>query len=239
MTGPALFLAFGKVSRPLEALAHEGAKVAARGSHLGRQVALIGTGTPAIRLNSPGWLRAPPELIAALPDHAALCLLCRDRLRSITPPFAARASRWIEAYLDQAETDAGPAGSGTEVIHTSDRMFASLLPLPAPRLVPVHLERQKLRPIQGQAVIPLDLAFWDGTRLTAVLFGGENSTPPALRDALAKMTNLLGARFDLQRITTSQQERDLAAKLLMAARAAPRPWFGPYRAEGFHATLPR
>lgn len=239
MASPALFLAFGKVSRPLEALAHEGAKVAARGSHLGRQVAIIDTDTPAIRLNSPGWLRAPPELIAALPDHAALCLLCRDRLRSITPPFAARTSRWIEAYLDEAETDSGPAGSGTEVIHASDRMFASLLPLPAPRMIPVHFEHQEPRPIQGQAVIPLDLAFWDGARLTGVLFGGENSTPPALRDALANMKNLLGARFDLLRITTSQQERDLAAKLLISARSAPRPWFGPYRVGGFHAKLPR
>ncbi len=54
MPSAGLFVAFGKIAQPGEALRREGTDVAARGGALGRQVAIIQPDTAAFRLNSPG-----------------------------------------------------------------------------------------------------------------------------------------------------------------------------------------
>ena len=232
---PALFIAFGKVSDPRIALAREGAEVAAQGGGLGRQVAVIGADMPAVRINTPGWLKVAPEMIAALPERGDLRVLVRDRLRGATPPFAARAGRWIEAYLDRAERAAGEPGEG--ILQPSDRVFAALLPLPAARVLPVDLGA-KMREVEGYDFVAFDLAIWDGTRLIGVLFGDESSRPPAVRAALARLETLMGGRVELRWIATPAAEEALAEEMLEAMAAALPPWFGPYRAEGFREPLP-
>lgn len=232
---PALFVAFGKVSDPRIALAQEGGEVAAQGGGLGRQVAVIGADMPAVRINAPGWLKVGPEMIAALPERADLRVLVRDRLRGLTPPFAARSGRWIEAYLDRAEAVAGKPGEG--ILQPSDRVFAALLPLPAAHVLPVDLGA-KMQTVEGYDFVTFDLAFWDGKQLIGILFGGESSRPPAVRVALARLEALMSGRIALRWIVTPADEASLAEEMLKAMASALPPWFGPYRAEGFREPLP-
>lgn len=236
---PDIFLAFGKVSEPLQALAHEGTDIARRGRELGQQVAWIGSGTEPLRLNSPGWLKVAPELIAALSGREGLRLLCRDRLESIIPPFAAQTRRWIAGYLDRIEDRTGKAQEqGDALTRLSDRFFAALLPLPSPHIATVDRIGGKISIQEDEEFVRLDMAFWDGTQLTGIIFGDENESTPAKRKALERLAERARSRFVLHRIASNAASDALARTMVDKVMDANPPWFGPYRADEFSTPLP-
>ncbi len=244
VAAPAMFVTFGKVSSPLTALEREGAACAAVAGpdapgFLGRQVALIDQGMPAIRLNTPGWLSAPPSLVAALTHRADLRLLCRDRLQGLTPPFAARASRWIERYLLAAAKAAAPPQDTGDITEAGDRYFATLLPLVAAHLTCVDRKDGVLLSTRAdQGFVSLDLVLWDGMKLTGLLFGGTAARTPRQNQTLAKLAKRLGNRLHLQELESPADEDAAIGTLIAQQEKAPQPWFGPYRAEGFRGPLP-
>ena len=239
---PQIFLSYGRVSDSSSARAKEGRLIAARGGGLGRQVALIGPHSPAFRLNSPGWLAVAPELAAALDGRAMLRTLCRDRLMAATPAFAAHTRRAVEAYLDRIGDLAGPAPEQVETVdHPSDRFFAALLPMPNAQLQPVTVADDELNPIAGQEPVRVDLAFWDGEKLIAILFGGSGARLPRHARSLAALRQVLGARIAIHEVEGSaglDLDAVVPATVFAALDAASAPICGPYRAPEFRMELP-
>jgi hypothetical protein len=233
------FLAFGKVSDPLQALANEGAEIARDGHGLGQQVAFIGPDSAALRLNSPGWLKVAPELIAALSKREDLRLLCRDRLESIIPPFAAQTRRWIGSYLDRVEGLAGDTRDhGNLLTRPSDRYFAALLPLPSPHIVAAYRANGKVSIDDDAEFVHLDIAFWDGVQLTGVIFGDENASTPEEHKALNRLAERAQSRFVLKRIALNKISDAFAQTQANKILDANQPWYGPYRASEFSKPLP-
>lgn len=229
-----VWVAFGKVSDPITAIRNEGATLAATGAPLGRQVARIVPGTPAFRLNSPGWMSPPPDLIGALSERHELRLLCRDRLQAMTPGFAAAAHRFIEGYLTGGETLALARADDTLGLNAvADVFFETLLPLPSPQiLISEHGTHGDTAPVQ------CDLVLWDGQHIDGLFFGDQNTMTPAAGRALNELRERLGSAIKIHRLTTPKAREDFAENLLATAFARPAPWFGPYRAEEFRAALP-
>lgn len=239
---PLIFLSFGRVSDADTARREEGRLVAAKGGGLGRQVALVAPDTPAFRLNTPGWLVAAPELIMALDSRAMLRTLCRDRLLAAVPPFSARTRRVVEAYLDRIGELAGePPDKPDGVTDPTDRYFSALLPMPNAHIQPVRTGRDGLAAAGGQEPVRVDLAFWDGSTLTAIVFGGAGSRLPRQSRALAALKDALGPRLALHEIdgiTRSGLDGIVPQHVLDVVIGSAGPVYGPYRAPEFSLELP-
>lgn len=236
--GRQVFVAFGKVANPGRAMEGAGEELAPGGPGLGQQVALVGAGTGPFRLNSGNWMRARPELVAALPGRHDLRTLCRDRLEVLLPSFAAGARRWVHGYLDRVEGLVPErAEDDGQVTAPSDRFFAALLPLPLPRVTTVTRAEGKIA-ATGDGFARLDLAFWDGTCLTGILFGAQNAQSPNELRTLERFAASAGPLFDLQRITGPAGAEALASEMAQRVCDVPGPWFGPYRAEALSRPLP-
>jgi hypothetical protein len=239
---PLIFLSYGRVSDSSAARVNEGRLIAARGGGLGRQVALIGARSPAFRLNSPGWLAVAPELAAALDSRSMLRMLCRDRLLAAVPPFAAQTRRIVEAYLDRVEEIAGPPPQRAEAVtDPSDRYFSALLPLPNAQIQIVTADEDGLQANHGQDPARADLAFWDGTRLTAILTGGAGARLPRQARALEALELAAGGRVIVHQAGASTDfdlDTILPEAVLKAMAQAREPFYGPYRAGEFLAELP-
>jgi hypothetical protein len=223
------FLCFGKVASPDVARRNEGANLPATRGGLGRQVALIGSETPAFRLNSPGWMAPGPELIAALDTREALCLLCRDRLEAIVPGFAPRVREFCAAYLDAVASRIGPPEEGDDVSLPGDRFFNALLPLPCPRVAV---------PESATGWVGADIGFWDGTDLVLVRFGAETSVLPRQRNELASLERLGDGGVRLSWLPYGAGPEALPASIMAGVENAALPVFGPYRAAAFQSPLP-
>lgn len=236
--GRHIFIAYGKVANPRRAMEGAGAELAPGGRDLGQQVALVGPGTAAFRLDSGGWLRVTPELAAALTTRRDLRILCRDRLEVLLPAFAARVRRWVHDYLDRVEAlvPAGAEDDG-QVSAPSDRYFAAPLPIPVPRVTMADRTGKEIT-ASREGFARMDLAFWDGTRLTGILFGGPNAQSPNDLRALESFAEAAGPLFELRRITRPAEAETLADEMARKVCGVPGPWFGPYRAEAFSAPLP-
>jgi hypothetical protein len=215
--------------------------VAKRGGGMGRQVALMHEGTEALRLNTPGWMEPPPELIVSLPDRASLRLLCRDRLQSIVPSFSASARSFILAYFDYlaARLDPLPHVGEDCITHPSDRYFAALLPLPNVYVAPVSLESAQPVVMQGHDFIHFDLGFWDGETFTGIFFGSPSKLTPRRKNSLDQLMKSLSPRLQVLWVDQNgaAQPDNMPPAIIDAWKTAKPPWFGPYRAAGFRQDL--
>lgn len=240
MTGSRLFLTFGRVTRPEAALAEEGFAVAAAGRAIGVGVALVGDTTPALRLNTPGAMRVPPELAAVLDTRAGLRRLCEDRLMGGLAPFAADARRFVAAYLVAIARLAGPAPEGTPLFDPADRYFAALKPLGTATCLAVTGEGVPL-PLPGAALAEADVALWDGKTLRLVLLGASQRLLPRKARALAALEAAEGERIKVMTLSGMSGEAAVEAVLADIGEAAlfgRPPYWGPYRAEALTHRLP-
>ena len=214
--GRALQIAFGKRRIP------GGDAVALRSGH-----AVISQDTPAICLNSPGWLTPPPDLIMAMQSRALLRELCRDGLAALTNGFSAAPQRATQRYLEDLDARFPvPKEPPFALFEASDRFFAALLPMPAPKIV---IEA-------GETPAEADLAVWDGQQLTLISFGDEGQYTPRQRTA---RDDLVARAPVPMRLHAAPLRRDaplddiFAPDILTWATGARLPVFGPIRLSPF------
>lgn len=238
--GTVVLATYGKVRSPEKAWDPVGRTLAADGG-LWRGVAVIRDGTDAFRLNSPGWLTTPPELVRTLRDRRALRLLCLDGALSMTAAFSAAARNTIKRYFAYLEDDLPLGGEETvELEEPSDRFFAALLPLSGAKLLVVD---EGSREILAEPMIAgADLIFWTGRRLEMIRFGDVSSATPQVRAALDTLAERSPVPLRLHWAPTSRSaslEEILPGEVLVAHRSARQPWYGPYRVNSFREPLPR
>lgn len=169
---------YGRVSDPARAVAAEGRDLAAAGTRLGRQVALIPPGAPALRLNSAGWLDAAPDVLASLAGAADLRALCEARIDALAPHFAVATSRFVRGYLAQAGSSApAPPTDAVRLAAISspaDAFFDALLPLPNAWIAAGRPGVIVERP-ERAGFVRVDVAFWSGHELVAVMLRDASS----------------------------------------------------------------
>lgn len=188
--GPNCTIVYGPVGDPAAVLAAARANSAIASGHLDTFVARVGPGQPALRLNSPGWLRLTPQSAGDLGTHAARVAFCAEALRDRVPLFArplrvfmARYMAFLETLAEERREDwqARIAAIGLArcdaIVDYRDWLFSGFLPLPNAWLA--------LDDAAGEAVamVRVDCAFWTGERLIGVLT--EGSSMPTPRQALA------------------------------------------------------
>jgi hypothetical protein len=222
--GASLQIAFGKRRVP------GGDTVALSSGH-----AVIVQGTPAICLNSPGWLTPPPDLIMAMQTRALLRRLCHDGLAALTSGFSAAAQRATRRYLEDLDARfPTPTEPPYSLFHDSDRFFAAMLPMPAPKIA---IQQGK---ILGETRAEADLALWDGQHLTLISFGEEGQYTPRQRQARDDLVALSPVPV---RLHAAPLQRDVPldeifpADILTWATDAPLPVLGPIRLSAFQIEL--
>jgi len=221
-----LQIAFGKRRVP------GGEAVALRSGH-----AVISEGAPAICLNSSGWLTPPPDLIMAMQDRRLLRELCRDGLAALTLGFSAAAQRATHRYLEALEAQfPAPLEPPFDLFHPSDRFFAALLPMPAPRIALAGGDGR----LSQSDVAEADLAFWDGQGLVLISFGDGAQYTPRQRKAREGLVALapVPVRFHMAPVHRDTGVCDLfPADILSVADRASLPVYGPVRLAPFQEQL--
>lgn len=131
---------------------------------------------PGFRLSSRGWVDMGPDVRMDLPDADTLMLLCRGQVHRSAPQFAMSIRRFLDEYLDfcraQVDVHRDELQPATPDIYGhADWVFSAWLPLPHARvLLPPSFEGE------GPAFAEIDIAFWDGTELIAVMLE-DGGTP--------------------------------------------------------------
>jgi hypothetical protein len=165
-------IAFGVVENPARVLSMQPA-LRHGGSVLSPSFASFTSDSPALRLNSAGWMSLPPEVMATLRTHGALKDYCRRRVEKKAPIFDRPLQDFLARYLDGVEAEirdhAGslPGGASweTALYATDDWFFSAFLPLPN-----AHLELTAEEPaaMEAERFIRFDVVFWTGASLIAV-----------------------------------------------------------------------
>ena len=187
-------LVYGIIESPSAALARQAASPAETGG-LGPMSARILHGTPAFRLNSPGWANAAPDVIQTVSGTEALVDYCRTRLLGRVSIFSLVLRSFIAAYIDFAvaeverrreELDARlrEAGlSGEDGLATyREWVFSVLLPLPQCHIAvpPPHDPADQ---------VSVDVLFWTGRRALALTMAGRTMPTPCRRRALESLAS--------------------------------------------------
>jgi hypothetical protein len=128
-------------------------------------------GAEPLRLNSEAL---PADAIAAAPNHVARVAAMRAYLRGLCGDYASHRMRFVEFYLDSmvAHLDAyrdevaGELARFARLYAPEDWLWSSLRPLPRAWL-------------GEKAVVPVDVAFWDGTQVIAIDLAGTQKLPGA------------------------------------------------------------
>ncbi|MCK0209727.1 hypothetical protein MWN33_16965 [Starkeya koreensis] len=182
-------LVYGIIESPSAALAREAARPAGNGG-LGPMAATIAGGTPAFRLNSPGWINAGPDIVQGVAGTQALTEYCRARLLNRVSVFALALRSFLSAYVDFAVAEVErrrdelearlralglPADDGFPTYR--DWVFSALLPVPQ-----VHVA------MPGDAdPVAVDVLFWTGRSALALTLEGRTMPTPRQRRAQEAM----------------------------------------------------
>lgn len=155
--------------------------------------ATLGTGTPALRLNSHGWINWTAETAAALPDTDALLKYCREQLQRRTVVFSLSIRTFINACLDFAASEverrrdeleqrldtAGlPRSAGFP--DTRDFVFSAFLPLPN---VFIAVDDKA----DEDSFVRVDVLLWDGKSALAVMLEGRSMPTPRTLESLERL----------------------------------------------------
>ncbi|MDX6805544.1 hypothetical protein [Terrihabitans rhizophilus] len=140
-------------------------------------------GSPALRLNSHGWMNLPADVVSGLSGTEALLHYCRERLHNRVSVFSLAIRAFLSHYLDVVEAEIehlrgelesriSKAGLPISLGFPTHRDFAfsALLPLPN-AYIGLSGDRSG-----GAEFVRVDALFWDGKTATAVLLEG-NSAP--------------------------------------------------------------
>jgi hypothetical protein len=165
---------------------------------------LIEPGTPPLMLNSRGWANLSPQAAGNLAGPTDMIRFCRWALESRTPLFARPIRLFIQSYLDfvegeverqrlTLETLVARAGlSAADDLATYRYwMFSALLALPNAHVACSLGEDQALN---ADAFARVDILFWTGREILAVLLEGLTMATPEQARRLAQLES---ARADL------------------------------------------
>jgi hypothetical protein len=130
-------------------------------------------GAEPLRLNSEAL---PADAMAAAPNHVARLAAMRAYLRGLCGDYASLRVRFVELYLESmaAHLDAHRDEVARELTRfdrlyaPEDWLWSSLRPLPRAWLA------------SEEAMVPMDVAFWDGTQVIAIDLGGTWKPPGAM-----------------------------------------------------------
>lgn len=173
---------------------------------LTNRYAVIADGMPAVRLSSRGWLSVTPDERMDLPKPWDQYLLCREAILHSASQFAVQVRQFLEAYLDFCQDAVGAhrrvlEPDGKDLFGHEDFVFSAWLPMPRARI---------LLPKDADDDVPafaeVDVAFWDGRQITAVLIEGAQTPLKSVR----RKRDYLFARHPALRVVTvpAAQVRD-------------------------------
>ena len=165
-------IAFGVVENPARVLSMHRA-LPHGGPVLSPSFASFASDSPALRLNSAGWMSLPPEVMATLRTHGALKDYCRRRIEKKAPIFDRPLQVFLIGYLNAVEAEvrdhaaalSGGASWDTALYSTEDWFFSAFLPLPNAHL---RLTSEERAATGAECFIRFDVLFWTGTSLIAV-----------------------------------------------------------------------
>src|SRR5690349_628276 len=131
-------IAYGLVENPVRVLSMQPATVPRDRTILTPSLASFAADDSALRLNSAGWIRLPPEVMATLQTHEALKAYCRRQIEKKTSIFDRPLQDFVAGYLDIVEAEvsehaaelSGNASWEAGLHSTSDWFFSAFLPLP-------------------------------------------------------------------------------------------------------------
>ncbi|GAB4065216.1 hypothetical protein KHC28_02255 [Ancylobacter sonchi] len=194
-TGPCAAIVYGAIRDPGVAARHTLADLRRSGRTLGQGAALVSEGTPALRLNSSGWLALRPQQVPELGTQADRIAFCAAHLATSVSLFAGPLRLFLDNYIaflqQRVERDRAalaakllavglPAAGG--MLDYRDWIYSGFLPLPGAHVLLATADGEV-----APSFARIDCAFWTGTRLVAVLFESHNMPLPSESRALERM----------------------------------------------------
>ena len=233
-------IAFGVVENPARLLSMQPAGLPQDRPVLSPSFSSFASDSPALRLNSAGWMSLPAEVMATLRTHAELKAYCRRRIEKKASIFDRPLQDFLAGYLDLVEAEirdhaaALPGGASWDasLYSAADWFFSAFLPLPNAYLGLTEAERVATG---AESVIHFDVVFWTGTSLIAITL--ERLSMPTTRQRRAH-TRFAAMRPDITFLTLSM-EKDRARMKSQLPGICDRFWqglrypLGPYRPEAF------
>jgi hypothetical protein len=231
-------IAFGIVENPARVLSMRPAVLPQGEPILSPSLASFASDSPALRLNSAGWMRLPAEVMATLRTHAALKDYCRRRIEKKASIFDRPLQDFLTSYLDVVEAEVrdhaadlpGGASWDAALYSTADWFFSAFLPLPN-----AHLGLTEKEETGAERFIRFDVLFWTGTSLIAVTLERLSTQTPRRRHEQARFAAM---RPDITFVTIPM-ERNRTRLQSYLPSVCDRFWhglrypLGPYRPEAF------
>ena len=240
MTIPGYHIAYGIVENPARVLSMQPAALPQGGQILSPALASFTSDSPALRLNSAGWMSLPAEVMATLRTQAALKNYCRSRIQKKASIFDRPLQDFLTNYLDVVEAEVrdhandlpGGASWDAALYDTADWFFSAFLPLPNAHL---ELTEEERKETGAERFIRFDVLFWTGTSLIAVTLERLSMPTPRQRHEQARFA---AKRSDISFVTIPREKiaTRLQARLPGICQGF---WhglrypLGPYRPEAF------
>ena len=232
-------IAFGIVENPARVLSMPPASLQ-DGPILTPSLASFTSDTPALRLNSNGWMSLPAEVMATLRTHAALKDYCRRRIEKKASIFDRPLQDFLTGYLDAVEAEVrdhagglpGGASWDAALYAGADWFFSALLPLPNAHLELTGEEREATG---AERCIRFDVLFWTGTALVAVTLERLSMQTSRQRQERARFAAL---RPDIAFVTIPREQNRMRLQSHLPGVCG-RFWrglrypLGPYRPDAF------
>jgi hypothetical protein len=233
-------IAFGVVENAARVLSMQTAALPHGGTILSPSLASFASDSPALRLNSAGWMNLPPEVMATLRTQSALKDYCRRRIEKKAPIFDRPLQEFLAGYLDIVEAEvrehaamlAGGASWDSALYSTADWFFSAFLPLPNAHL---GLTAEERAATEAECFIHFDVLFWTGASLIAVTLERLSMQTPGQRREQARFAAI---RPDITFVTIPVGENGPRLRSHLPG-VCDRFWqglrypLGPYRPEAF------
>lgn len=233
-------IAYGIVENPARVLAMQSAALPQGGPFLSPSLACFASDSPALRLNSAGWMSLPAEIMATLRTHVELKDYCRTRIQKKASIFDRPLQDFLTSYLDVVEAEVrdhahelpGGASWDAALYHTADWFFSAFLPLPNAHL---ELTAEERKETGAERFIRFDVLFWTGMSVIAVTLERLSMPTPRQRHEQACFAAM---RSDITFVTIPMEKNGMRLQAHLPS-VCQRFWhglrypLGPYRPEAF------